>query len=85
VRVACTPAGIELTFEDDGTPFNPLEARMPEPFTDIEHARIGGMGLPLIIKLSNELRYQRLSPDDTGVFRPTNRNVATLAVGHSWH
>src|SRR5262245_16460021 len=43
VRVQPRPGQVELTFEDDGRPFNPLEAAPGEPFTSIETARIGGL------------------------------------------
>lgn len=74
VRVEPKPGLIELTFEDDGDPFNPLEARPPKPFTTLEEAKIGGLGIPLISRLTSRLHYERLAsrPDKTG-FAPSNR------------
>ena len=78
------PQAIEFTFEDDGTPFNPLEAAPPEPFSSIEAARIGGLGIHLVARLSAELRYERLTPSashssDRG-FMPSNRIVVSVAT-----
>jgi len=45
VLVEQKPGTIELTFEDDGIPFNPLEEPSPEMFSTLETARIGGLGV----------------------------------------
>ena len=81
VRVQPRPGLVELTFEDDGIPFNPLEAEPPEPLTSIETARIGGMGLPLVAKLCSQLSYER--PATSGgelAFVPSNRLIVAIAT-----
>ena len=82
VRVERKPGAIELTFEDDGTPFNPLESEAPQPFSTIEAARIGGLGIPLVVKLSSGLRYERLAQSEKAGrgFRPHNRTIVSLAT-----
>jgi anti-sigma regulatory factor (Ser/Thr protein kinase) len=84
VLVDPKPQAIEFTFEDDGTPFNPLEASPPEPFSSIEAARIGGLGIHLVASLSAELRYERLTPSASqspdGCFTPRNRIVVCVAT-----
>jgi anti-sigma regulatory factor (Ser/Thr protein kinase) len=80
VRVERTASAVELVFEDDGEPFNPLDAAMPEAFTDIEHARIGGLGIPLIVKLSSGLRYERLTGESAAGFRPNNRTTVSVVA-----
>jgi serine/threonine-protein kinase RsbW len=82
VRVERKPGAIELTFEDDGTPFNPLESEAPEPFSSIEAARIGGQGIPLVVKLSTALRYERPAQSEKAGrgFRPHNRTIVSLAT-----
>jgi anti-sigma regulatory factor (Ser/Thr protein kinase) len=82
VRVEAKPGTIELTFEDDGTPFNPLESEKPEPFSTIETARIGGQGIPLVVKLSTALRYERPAQSEKAghAFRPHNRTIVSLAM-----
>ena len=76
------PQAIEFTFEDDGIPFNPLEAAPPEPFSTIEAAKIGGLGIPLVARLSAGLRYEQpaRSASPSGAFMPNNRIVVTVAT-----
>jgi anti-sigma regulatory factor (Ser/Thr protein kinase) len=81
VRVQPRPGLVEFTFEDDGIPFNPLEAKPPELLTSIETAKIGGMGLPLIAKFSTQLRYERLAAGDAQPgFAPSNRLIVAIAT-----
>lgn len=63
VLVAARPGAIELTFEDDGAPFDPTAASEPEPLTSLQTARLGGLGVPLIRKLTGDLRYEAIAPD----------------------
>ena len=79
VFVADRPGLIELTLEDDGTPFNPLSASEPTPLRDIETARIGGLGISLVRKLAADVRYERPAAGKSG-FAPTNRLIVTLAT-----
>ena len=46
--------------EDDGTPFNPLEAADPVLAPDLDSIDIGGLGIHLIKKMMDEIRYQRV-------------------------
>ena len=46
--------------EDDGKPFNPLEAACPELSDDIDSVDIGGLGIHLIKKMMDEIDYQRV-------------------------
>ena len=78
VHVEARSGVIEFTFEDDGRPFNPLEAAPSEPPKSIETARIGGLGIPLVAKLSAYLRYEKPSAGDAG-FMPRNRLVVAIA------
>jgi len=81
VRVDPRPGTVELTFEDDGWPFNPLEAPPSEPPKSIETARIGGLGIPLVARMSASVNYQRLSPaSGQPGFAPCNRLVVTIAT-----
>ncbi len=79
VRVEKQPSEIRLTLEDDGAPFNPLEAEAPEPFQDIQTARLGGLGIPLVVKLASAVRYERLAPAD-GTFCAQNRIIVSVAA-----
>ncbi|HWY63194.1 MAG TPA: ATP-binding protein [Rhizomicrobium sp.] len=82
VFAADRPGLIALTLEDDGVPFDPLTIPEPEPFTSIETARIGGLGISLVRKLSAGLRYERLTGSDTPQrgFRPCNRIEVLIAA-----
>ena len=46
--------------EDDGKPFNPLDAASPEISLDLEEATIGGMGIHLVKKMMDDIAYQRV-------------------------
>ncbi len=80
VSIDPKPEAIEFTFEDDGEPFNPLEMAAPEGFSSIENARIGGLGIPLVVRLSANLRYERLNASRSGEFVPSNRIVVSVAT-----
>jgi serine/threonine-protein kinase RsbW len=77
--VLARPDEIELAVEDDGPEFNPLELTSPARFTTLEEAELGGLGVPLIRRLSRSVRYGRIDPedDDEGVGR--NRVVVTVS------
>ena len=50
---------LTLNIEDDGVPFNPLEKKDPEIPADLIDVRIGGLGIHIIRKLMDDIRYQR--------------------------
>jgi anti-sigma regulatory factor (Ser/Thr protein kinase) len=80
VLVERKPGAIQLTLEDDGVPYNLLEAAIAAPAQSIETAQIGGLGIPLIVKLSTELQYEQLHPAETMTFRPRNRIIVAVAI-----
>ena len=51
---------IEITVEDDGRPFNPLDYPEPNLPTSILEAAIGGHGISLIRSLSDRVFYTRV-------------------------
>jgi anti-sigma regulatory factor (Ser/Thr protein kinase) len=73
VSLSCGANGIVLTFDDDGRAFDPLGRSAPAVPHNLDEARIGGLGIVLIKKLSNDVRYER-TPDDR------NRLTVTLAA-----
>jgi anti-sigma regulatory factor (Ser/Thr protein kinase) len=87
VAVSETPGAVELVFEDDGSPFDPVQAPEPPKATSIETAKLGGMGVPLIHRLASSLRYEVPAPGEGRSilagrpFAPRNRLTATIAVG----
>ena len=50
-----------MRIEDDGIPFNPVMAEEPDLECRIEDCRIGGLGIHLIKKLMDEVRYERVN------------------------
>jgi serine/threonine-protein kinase RsbW len=52
---------LDMRIEDDGVPFNPLESETPDFQCDVETCKIGGLGIHLIKKLMDDIRYQRVA------------------------
>jgi anti-sigma regulatory factor (Ser/Thr protein kinase) len=49
-----------VEIEDDGIPFNPLDAAGPEVARDLESINIGGLGIHLMKKMVDDINYQRI-------------------------
>ncbi len=54
-----TANGARLVIRDDGKPFNILEAPKWVPYTSLEDARVGGLGIHLIRSLMSRCDYRR--------------------------
>ena len=51
---------IELTFQDQGIPFNPLQKKHAfDPSAPLEEREEGGLGIPLIQEFADEMHYER--------------------------
>ena len=59
VRLSVQAGELRVEVEDDGHPFNPLEAPDPDLTTDLEDRKIGGLGIHFVRKLMDGLEYQR--------------------------
>ena len=46
--------------EDDGIPFNPLDAAGPAVARDLDSINIGGLGIHLVKKVMDDIDYQRV-------------------------
>jgi anti-sigma regulatory factor (Ser/Thr protein kinase) len=68
IAVRLRKGRLSLSIEDDGQPFNPLVAAPPQLKRDLENCDIGGLGIHLIRRLVDDVRYTRRS----------NRNELTL-------
>jgi anti-sigma regulatory factor (Ser/Thr protein kinase) len=50
---------VALAIEDDGAAFDPLQQSPPQAPNDLETAPLGGWGIPLMRRFSDEMRYRR--------------------------
>ena len=57
VLIDKTPEEITITFKDGGTPFNPLERKMPDITLPLEQRSIGGLGIFLTVKKMDSVTY----------------------------
>jgi anti-sigma regulatory factor (Ser/Thr protein kinase) len=48
-----------LSIQDDGIPFNPLEKKDPEIPAELIDVKIGGLGIHIVRKLMDDIRYER--------------------------
>jgi serine/threonine-protein kinase RsbW len=60
VRLRRLPDTVLVEVEDDGKPFNPLQAPPPELTLPLEQRPIGGLGIHLIRNLMDEVSYARV-------------------------
>ena len=58
--VTCDMQGdtIIITMRDTGTPFDPSQVKQPNLKADLSERQIGGLGLYLMRKLMDEVRYE---------------------------
>jgi sigma-B regulation protein RsbU (phosphoserine phosphatase) len=62
------PDALSVEIMDQGPPFNPLEVAAPDLTAGLEERPVGGLGLTLLRRLMDEVRYRR----------EANQNVLTL-------
>lgn len=48
---------ITLVFQDDGKPYNPMEAEEPDITAGVEERGIGGLGLFMVKKMAEQVAY----------------------------
>jgi serine/threonine-protein kinase RsbW len=63
--------------EDDGAAFDPTQVAEPPPVTDLDDLAPGGLGLPLVRRMSQHLAYDRTD----GRNRILLRKRAVLTAG----
>lgn len=59
VSLALDESTISIDIDDDGMPYNPLEAPPPRFDLPIEERRIGGLGVHIIKSLARSVEYRR--------------------------
>jgi len=60
VHLNVQPGEVKIDVEDDGRPFNPLEAPEVDTTTSLGDRPIGGLGIHLVRKVTDDLEYKRL-------------------------
>jgi sigma-B regulation protein RsbU (phosphoserine phosphatase) len=70
IRLSLDQEKWTVEVEDDGRPFNPLNAPEPDTKQLLEERPIGGLGIHLVRKLIDELEYRRQN----------NRNILTMRL-----
>jgi len=60
---------LTLCVRDDGVPFNPTALHDPDTCCPMEERRIGGMGIFLIRRLTDEMTYHRTDTDNIVTLR----------------
>ncbi|HEY3276080.1 MAG TPA: ATP-binding protein [Syntrophorhabdaceae bacterium] len=73
VDVACGPTEHDrfmIEISDKGAPFDPLSAVEPDTSADVTERKIGGLGILLIRKLMDEVRYRH----------EDGKNILTLLI-----
>jgi len=77
IKITITSAQgvLNIRVEDDGKPFNPLEAKEPALQYDIENCEIGGLGIHLIKHVMGDIRYERYQ----------DRNILTMKKEGCFH
>ena len=64
-----TKKGVEITFKDKGTPYDPLKKVDPDINAPIEDRGIGGLGIFLVKKNMDELEYKYESNENIFIMR----------------
>lgn len=59
VQAALCDGNMELRIVDDGVPFDPRQAPVPDLSLPLEQRPIGGLGLHLIRELVDQIEYER--------------------------
>jgi anti-sigma regulatory factor (Ser/Thr protein kinase) len=61
VRLTSAAGEIVVEIEDAGRPFNPLEAPAPDLSGSLRERNVGGLGIPFIKNLVDEVTYDRIA------------------------
>lgn len=59
IGLGAAPDTVTITVEDDGKPFNPLDAPPPDLDLPLDERPIGGLGIHIMRSLTSALEYRR--------------------------
>ena len=60
VELLADPAGVRLTFIDDGKPYDPLTHEDPDTSIPLAERAIGGLGIMMVKKMADSVSYERV-------------------------
>jgi serine/threonine-protein kinase RsbW len=69
IRLSLLNDEVTVEVEDDATPFNPLEAPVPDLDQPLDERPVGGLGIHLVRQVMDGLDYQRLEGKNLLVMR----------------
>ncbi len=72
IEVAALAAGVSVAIEDAAAPFDPRQAAAKVAPPTLDDDKVGGLGLPLVLRMAEIRDYRRL---------PTGWNRTELAIG----
>lgn len=73
IRISRSDAAVRVEFIDNGVPFDPLAADAPDLQADLDNREVGGLGIFLIRRLLDEVRYHRRD----------SQNILSLVIKHA--
>ncbi len=59
IRISLKDEELTAEVEDDGRPFNPMEAAKPDLVKPLEERQVGGLGIHLVMNLMDTVEYKR--------------------------
>jgi serine/threonine-protein kinase RsbW len=60
VRIDQVSGGLEIVIEDNGNPFDPFSATLPDIELDLDSRAIGGLGVHFVREMTEQQSYQRM-------------------------
>ena len=80
VRLSIEPGELRVDVEDDGKPFNPLEAPEVDTTSRLEERAVGGLGVHLVRKLTDGLEYRRHEGKNLLVMKKHSASVSAIGL-----
>lgn len=71
LRIRIDPDQLYIEIEDDGVPFNPMNAAPPGLEAELEDREVGGLGVFFARKFTDQISYERV--DERNIVKITKR------------
>jgi anti-sigma regulatory factor (Ser/Thr protein kinase) len=69
ISLRLTGDALEMEISDEATPFNPLDAPLPDTAAPLEGRKVGGLGIALVRQLMDVVEYDRTTGRNRLVLR----------------